>query len=112
MILLNAGKNYPELTIRTSLPPWGKKKGGKNKRISDYGFLISELILLSDKVFQYHVLKPPHLCGSREGAGGEYMNNFGFRIFDFGISLLVRFGVPISCTEAAPSLRQQRGGRG
>ena len=76
MILSNAGMNYPEFTIRTSLPPWGKKKGGKNKRISEFGFLISELVFLSDTVIQYHLLKPPHLCGSRERAGGEYMNYY------------------------------------
>ena len=76
MILFNAGMNYPEFTIRTALPPWWKKKGGKNKRISEFGFLISELVFLSNTVFQYHLLKPPHLCGSREGAGGEYMNSF------------------------------------
>ena len=69
--------NYPEFTIRVSLPPWGKKKGGKNKRISEFGFRIFDfgIRLLVRYGVQYHVLKPPHLCGSREGAGGEYMNS-------------------------------------
>ena len=64
-------------------------------RIFDFG--ISPLVRYGVSI---SFTETTHLCGSREGAGGEYMNNFGFRIFDFGISLLVRYSASISFTEA------------